>query len=254
MLTTTEAFVLRSVRYDDHMLIVDMLCRSCGRTSFLVRLSSSKRGAMQRQMFQPLTLLEVVADLRQGKALQKLRTARMLTPYADIPFQPAKTATAFFLAEFLLYATRDDSGQSDGMFAFLRHSMHWYDAAREGYANFHLVFIIHMMRFLGFYPEPETYAEGCFFDLREGIMCRVPPSHDDFLSAADTLHLVNMLRLNYASMSRFGMSQEQRNRAISLLLRYCRLHIPAFPEMKTLPVLRDLFAGNTHPQAESQGQ
>ncbi len=243
MLVTTEGFVLRAVRYDDRTLIVDMLCEACGRTSFVVRLSTTRRGRMQRTLFQPMTLLEVAFDLRQGKALQKLSSARLALAYADIPFQPGKSAATFFVAEFLLHATRDDSGQTEGMFAFIRHSMQWYDTASEGYANFHLVFVIHMMRFLGFFPEVSAYNDSALFDLREGVFCKVAPLHTDFLSAADTLHLVNMLRLNYASMSHFSMSQAQRNRAIDILMTYCRLHLPAFPELKTLPVLRSLFSG-----------
>ena len=242
MLITTEGFVLHTLRYDDRTLIVDMLCEACGRISFLVRLSTTKRGPLQRALFQPMSLLEVVFDRKQGQGLQKLRSARQAMVYADIPVQPVKTSTSFFLAEFLRYATREDSGQTQGMFAFIRHSMQWYDTAAAGYANFHVVFIMHMMRFLGFLPEAEAYTEGAFFDLREGVWCGVAPSHADCLSADDARHLFNLLRLNYTTMSRFSMSQAQRNRAIDFLLHYCRLHIPAFPEMKSLAVLREIFA------------
>ena len=42
-------------------------------------------------------------------------------------------------------------------------------------------------------------------------------------------------------MRLFRMSREQRNRCVDVILDFYRLHIPAFPELKTLGVVRELF-------------
>ena len=50
-----------------------------------------------------------------------------------------------------------------------------------------------------------------------------------------------MLRMNYPTMHLFPMSREQRNRLLDVIVSYYRLHIPSFPEMKSLEVLRNLY-------------
>ena len=61
-----------------------------------------------------------------------------------------------FLAEFLSHALREE-GKNEPLFAYLVSSIRWLDACRSDYANFHLVFLIRLSRFLGFYPNLEVY-------------------------------------------------------------------------------------------------
>jgi DNA repair protein RecO (recombination protein O) len=42
-------------------------------------------------------------------------------------------------------------------------------------------------------------------------------------------------------MHLFRLSRSERNRILELLLTYYRLHLPAFPELRSLSVLRELF-------------
>ena len=55
----TRAIVLRTVKYGESRMIVDMLTQVRGRVSFVCNLSKSNRGKMKKQLFQPLTILEI---------------------------------------------------------------------------------------------------------------------------------------------------------------------------------------------------
>ncbi len=37
------------------------------------------------------------------------------------------------------------------------------------------------------------------------------------------------------------MSRQERNRCVEVIISYYRLHMPDFPELKTLPILKELF-------------
>ena len=71
---------------------------------------------------------------------------------------------ALFLAEFLYRAIREEA-ENRPLFAYLQHSVIWLDECREGFANFHLVFLMRLSRFLGLYPNLEDYHTGDYFDL-----------------------------------------------------------------------------------------
>ena len=69
-------------------MIVDMFTSEAGRLSFMVPMPKTPKGKLKKQYFQPMTLLEVECEVRQRVQLQKLKDARLLTPYATIPFSP----------------------------------------------------------------------------------------------------------------------------------------------------------------------
>ena len=50
-----------------------------------------------------------------------------------------------------------------------------------------------------------------------------------------------LMRMNYETMHLFAMSRTERNRCLEIILRYYRLHLPGFPELKSPDVLRELF-------------
>lgn len=236
----TPALVLSTVNYGDRQLIVDLLTRQAGRQSFIVRLSQSPHGRVHRRLFQPLTLLDADFTLRPNRTLQRFSEVRMSRPWTSLTANPYKMPLVFFVAEFLRHATRDDQDVAT-LFDYVVDSVEWLDMASEGYANFHLVFMIRLSMFLGFFPNLESYEPGACFDLRSGCFSTTVPPHPDYIQADEAEAMVGLMRLSFTTMRLFRMSREQRNRCVDVILDFYRLHIPAFPELKTLGVVRELF-------------
>lgn len=240
MLVKTEAIVLHSFRYGETRVIVDLFTRERGRLSVIVTLSKTAQGRMKKQYFQPMNQLETTCDIRPRVQLQKLRDVRLLHPYTSIPFDPAKLGIALFNAEFLYHALRSEQ-QDQPLYDYISGSMQWLDAARQGYANHHLVFLMHLSRFLGFYPNLDGYEEGAAFDLRSGSFSSLIPLHRDFLRLEEAARIHLLMRMDYANMHLFRLSRQERNQILDVLMRYYRLHLPDFPELKSLGVLQELF-------------
>lgn len=250
MLVKTEAVVLHSLKYGETRVIVDVFTKEAGRLSLIASLPKTPRSRLKKQYFQPMTLLEVTYEQRQHAQLQKLKDARLLWPYADIPFSAEKLALSLFIAEFLYHALRSEQ-RNELLFCYITDSMQWLDMAQAGYANFHLTFLMRTSRFLGFYPNLEEGGtrkeEGevplpLMFDLREGRFCTVAPLHRDFLQPEEA-HLIHlMMRMDFSNMHLFRLSRRDRNRIVEVLLQYYRLHIPQFPELRSFDVLKELWA------------
>ncbi|MBR5749386.1 MAG: DNA repair protein RecO [Prevotella sp.] len=241
MLTKTPAIVLHSLKYGETRLIVDMFTRSHGRLSFIVSLPKSPKGKIKKQFFQPLTMLEIETDVRPKLQLQKLSDVRLLYPFSTIPFEPDKLAISLFVAEFLYYAVRGEQ-QNVPLFDYVADSIQWLDGQEGRFANFHLVFLMRLSRFLGFYPNLDGYTPGDYFDLRESVFCALPPVHRDVLQPQEAEKVQLMMRMDYSTMHLFQMSHDERNRLLEVALVYYRLHLPDFPEMKSIGVLQELYA------------
>ena len=240
MLTKTQAIVLHSLKYGETRLIVDMFTRSQGRQSFIVSIPKSVKGKIKKQLFQPLTLLEIESDLRPKLQLQKLSDVRLASPFSSIPFDPNKLSISLFIAEFLYYALRSEQ-HNEPLFDYIVNSIQWLDAQTDRFANFHLVFLMRLSRFLGFYPNLDHYQTGDYFDLRESIFLSAPPVHRNFLHPQEAEKIQLMMRMDFPTMHLFRMSHQERNRLLEVSLIYYRLHLPDFPELKSVSVLQELY-------------
>ena len=239
----SRAIVLRTVKYGDSQWIVDLLTEEAGRMSCICTIPHSGRGKIKKQFFQPLHLLDLVVTCRSTASLQRLADVRLQVPLVSIPVEPSKLAIALFVAEFLCYATRGER-QNSALYDYVSNSILWLDGASQGYSNFHLVFMMRLSRFLGFWPNLDNYAEGKGFDLREGMFVDSVPLHKDYVEADEAARIVPLMRMNYATMHLYRMNRKDRNRCVEWLLHFYRLHIPDFPELRSWLVLRELYASN----------
>lgn len=138
MLTESRAIVLRTIKYNDESFIAETLTEGHGRVSFLVRISRSPRAAVRHTLFQPLALLTICWNHREGNALKRPKSVGVSTPLVSIPYDPRKSAVALFLSEFLQAAIKVEDA-SGLLFQYIYTSIEWFDTAPKDFANFHLV-------------------------------------------------------------------------------------------------------------------
>lgn len=237
----TRCIVLRTVKYGDRSLIIDLLTREYGRVSVIWRVPKLGKGGVRRQYFQSLSILEVNYDRRSATSLPQLKEARIAEPYVTLHYDNVKLCVSFFIAEFLCLATRSEQ-YNPYLYDFVENSLVWYDASSVASANFHLMFMIRVSKFLGFYPNVDDYADGDFFDLRAGLFTHYPPTHKDFLGSEEARNIRNLMRMSASNMHLFRFSRVQRNNVIEVLLRFYTLHIPDFHALKSWDVLREVFS------------
>ena len=226
MLLKTKGIVLHTLKYNDTSIIVDMYTELSGRTSFLVPVPRSRKAAVKSVLFQPLSFIEFEADYRPNATLYRVKEAKSFY---------------LFLAEFLYRAIREEA-ENRPLFAYLQHSVIWLDECREGFANFHLVFLMRLSRFLGLYPNLEDYHTGDYFDLLNACFTSTRPQlHSSYINPEEAGRLRQLMRMNYETMHLFGMSRAERTRCLTIMNDYYRLHLPDFPALKSLDVLKELF-------------
>lgn len=237
-----RAVVLHTLKYNDESLVAHLLTETEGCVSFMVRISRSPRAAVRYTLFQPMALLEVEWNAQAGGGVCRLKSAQVAQVLTSVPYEPHKAAMAMFLAEFLHHALRNEP-KSPQLFEYVYRSIEWLDTAQKAYANFHLVFLMRLSRFLGFFPEVQAPQAGAYFDLQTCTFTSRRPPHTDFLEPADAARLPLLLRMRYENMRFFRFSGAERTRFLMQLNRFYRLHIPNFPELRSLAVLRDVFGG-----------
>lgn len=241
MLEKTKGVVLRTLKYNDRSVIVDIYTESRGTVSFLVKIPQSKKSSVKVVLFRPLSLLELDFEFRQKASLQRIKDVRLAYTYSSLPYQPYKSSIALFLAEFLCRVLKHET-ENRPLYTYLIYSLQWLDQSETSFSNFHLVFITRLTRFLGFYPNVEAYHPGDYFDMQNACFVPEQPFHHAFLRPEEAATIPLFMRMNYDSMRFFAMNRVARDRYIEVLNEYYRLHVPEFPELKSLDVLKEVFA------------
>lgn len=241
MLEKTQGIVLRALKYGDDALIVDIYTSTRGTVSFMVKLPRSRKAAVRGVFFRPLSILEIDFEYRQRASLQRIRDVRFAYAYQSLPYDPRKSAIALFLSEFLCRVLKHEA-ENGPLFSYLLYSLQWLDASSRDFSNFHLVLITRLTRFLGFYPNVEAWHAGDYFDLVNACFVPSRPLRHACLEPHEAAVIPLFMRMNYDSMRFFAMNRVERERYIEVLDEYYRLHIPEFPELKSLDVLKEVFA------------
>ncbi|MBP3837639.1 MAG: DNA repair protein RecO [Prevotella sp.] len=239
MILKNNAIVLKTIKFGENRLIVDLLTELQGRLSFIANIPKTSRSKIKKQYFQPLSVLEIEFDYRPNQHLQRLKDARMATAYATVGTDARKLSIMLFMAEFIYHATREEQPDCR-LFDYIKNSLLWLDACKRGFANFHLVFMMRLTRLLGFYPNLHQHTEDCFFDLRNACFTPTPPLHAEFLHPEEASKIKLLMRMNFETMHLFAMSHTERNRICDVLISFYRLHVPNFPKMNSLPILQVL--------------
>lgn len=234
----TKLIVLSALKYGDSSLIVKAYTASDGLKSYLLKgVLGSRKGKLKAGYFQPLTQLDVVASHRNKGNLEHLREVRVAYPYQELHSRMDKKAIGLFLAE-LLGASLKEEEKDVQLFGFLETALQWLDTNPK-VANFHLLFMLELSRFLGFYPS--GYQAGdTFFDLEEGMFLAEPASNQ-VIQGENFDRFVQLLGTKFEELSTFKMNKSNRSELLQDLVRYYEIHLQGFRKPKSLAILHELF-------------
>lgn len=241
MLVKTKAIVINCIPYNDSTNIVHLYTDQYGMASYLVSNPKSRKSGLKRAFFQPFTLIEIDADYKGSRQLQRIKDVRCLYPCTDISCNPVKNTVTLFLAEVLIRSLRE-AEKNPAMFDYLFQSVQLLDLCEKGLANFHIVFLIKLTRYLGFYPNLDNAGRGWYFDLAGGEFVPVCPTHNAWLNPVEAKDFAKLMQINFENMQDFGFEHNQRADLLSNILKYYKMHLVDFPAIKSLEVLKEVFA------------
>lgn len=210
--------VLSVTKVGDKSLVLHTLSPEWGRRSFIT--SVSRKAPMA--LFLPLSLLEAEVDENRKSDLWRLREVSAAAPLNGIRNDVRKNTMTLFMSE-VLFRTLRDGANEPGLFDWCRGSILKLDALDSDFSNYHLRFLLEFAAALGFAPTLPDLAP--FAGEHLGVV-------KQFLS------------LGEAESMLIPMTGVQRNAVASLLLDYIGYHTDTRIAVRSLAVLRELYADN----------
>jgi DNA repair protein RecO (recombination protein O) len=240
MLHKTRAIVFKTTDYGETSVIVHLFTEKFGLQSYIINGVKKPRARITRNMLQPLHLLDVVVYHKNNSSLQRISELKNLPVLLSVPYDVIKSCLAIFLNEVLYKAIRQQSAD-ENLFGFIFSAVEWLDHQNEGLANFHLLFLIQLTRYLGFYPDASLAASADYFDLKNGVFSRHKPDSILYLSPPHTGNFYRLLQCSFENLPQFKLSIDDRRYLLNKLLEYYALHIESFGNIRSQGVLEEVL-------------
>ena len=234
-----RGIVLRTIRYTERNNIAHVYTDGRGMMSFLVSTGKGAAARQRQSLLMPLSLIELQAHIMPGRDLATMHDVERYEPLVAIYAEPVRTAIALFLSE-LLWRTIQEQERNDALYRFIEASVLSLEHMDQGVANFHLHFLYRLGAYLGIEPNMETYQQGYWFDMIEGVFVPSPLSmHSLEPDRAAVIRLLD--RMTMSNIHLFRFSHTQRSEVIDTILAYYRLHNASLGTLHSLDVLKQLF-------------
>lgn len=238
MQITTEALVLHALRYGDADLIVKLYTRTYGIRSYHIRNAfKRKKSSLKIALFQPLSQLRIQAVHRDKGTLERLTDVKSTYAYGSVTTHVVKTSIALFLSEVLNESIKEEEANFP-LFDFLSYAFKTLDKA-QSYSNFHLVFLIELSKYMGFYPDTST-IDAPVFSLEDGFF-GTSFSTELLIKPPEVAAFKTLLGTKFDDFSELQIPKMSRNVLLNHIITYFELHLQSFRKPKSLAVFNDIF-------------
>lgn len=228
MLHKTKGIVLSFIKYRETSIIVKIYTALFGLQTYIVNGVRTARSKQKVALYQPLTQLDLVVYKKLNADINRLSEIKCSVHYTSIPFDIKKATLAIFLTEILNKSLREETEDPE-LFSFIENSLLTLDALTRNYESFHIQFMCRLSRFLGF---SILSAEEVFNQVH------VHTNHQA-LAVAEKEMLNALISLDYQQAP--ASKGVIRRDLVEILIKFYRLHISSFGEVKSLSVLSEVL-------------
>jgi DNA repair protein RecO (recombination protein O) len=237
MQVKTRAIVISTLKFQEKSLIVKCFTLSDGLKSYFVRDAfSSKKSNQKIAYFQPLTILEIEAVHKNKGTLENFKEIKIAEPFHSIYSSISKSTIVMFISEVLHHSIHEEE-KNENLFTFLETALNWLDDHSE-IANFHLILLLEITKYLGFYPDVSDVDQK-YFELNEGRFSSFQAISS--ISEHETNLFKKLINLRFENDQK-TFHVIERQLLLKILIDYFSIHLDGFKKPKSLEVLKEVFS------------
>jgi DNA repair protein RecO (recombination protein O) len=240
MLHKTRGIVFKTTDYGETSVIVQIFTEKFGLQSYMINAVKKPKAKISGNMLQPLHLLDMVVYHKNTGNVQRVAELKNSPVLQTIPYNVIKSCLAIFLNEVLYKAIRQQSAD-ENLFDFVFSAIEWLDHQTTGLANFHLLFLTQLTRYLGFYPDCYPAANADYFDMKNGVFSQYKPDHTLYLSPPHTQNFNLLLDCSFENITAIKFTNDERRYLLGKLLEYYALHIEGFGHIRSHDILEEVL-------------
>ena len=230
-----EGLFLRATKIKHNSIIVDLLTRQYGRSTFVFTISTKKNPGF---LFQPFHFIEFSSAYNPEKKVNRANNVEMKFPIIDILSDIRKTGYALLLTEILNKVFHKED-KNEKLFVELKKMIISFEH-RPFNAVFGLFFIKEILTHFGVQPLNNFGVENPYFSLSDG---KFTNNFDPNIEENFPHQLLNkLLGTNIDNIFLFKINSTNRRLIMDLFLRYMSYHeIVNTDKLNSIKILQSLY-------------
>lgn len=240
MLHKTKGIVLKTTNFAESSVVAKIYTQKFGLQSYLINGVKKPKAKIPLNMLQPMHLLDMVVYHKPNGNMQRISDARSYPILQTIPYDIAKSSIVIFLNE-MIYKSIKQQHEDEVMFEFIAKSMEVLDHSEEDFVNFHLIFLVKLTRFLGFYPDLDKVEKFNFFDLKDGVFVHGQPPHSYFIEPELKEYWLLLFTSDTDNFFNVKLANSIRKKLLHKIIQYYSLHIEDFGQVKSYEILEEVL-------------
>ena len=240
MNSKTRGIILQATNYSETSLVVKIYTEHGGLASFIVSGVRTKNSRFKSNVFQPLSLVELVASGSQAQSMKRITEIQLSPPFSGIPGDIIKSSIAIFLSEVIYRSIREEE-PNPSLFGFIHNSIQILDLSQASCSRFHIYFMIQLSRYLGFFPHGEYSETSSIFDLKEGYFTNRLPSHPAILDPSHSKILFRLMLSDFENYRDIEISTAATKVLLQALVTYFEIHHTHGNPIKSHTVLETIL-------------
>lgn len=183
-----------------------------------------------------MTILEIEAIHKNKGTLENFKEIKIATPFQSVHSDIYKSTIVLFLSEILHHSIHEEE-KNESLFVFLETALQWLDEHDE-IANFHLILMLEMTKYQGFYPDVSD-IDMPFFEMNEGVFTLFHSVGS--LTEHESNLFKKLIQLKFDNNEKVFHVIE-RQLVLKILIDYYSYHLDGFKRPKSLDVLKEVFS------------
>jgi DNA repair protein RecO (recombination protein O) len=255
MIVSTDAIVLRSMKYRDTSKIVTLYSEKFGKISVLAKGARSAKNKFGASL-EPMTHSTVVIYKKEHRDLHLLSKSEIVQPFFNMRVEPDKLAVGLALVE-LVHLVMHDEEENQRMFALLADALHVLEISEINSLNILFAFELKLVRQLGFAPQFELCSQ-CGTHVLEGnevqfvhlilargsivcSKCIAGRNSAGIRLSNEMLHaLVHFASVPMDTVADLQLTFQQQDEMLALLQMYMQYHVAGARTLRSLSLLNVL--------------
>ena len=248
MLTKSQIIVLHTIKHGDTGIVVQCYSSTAGRCALYFRASSKNR--VSASLLHKLNILDVVTYSNGSQSMPTIKEISAPYKIAAIRSDIYKSSIAIFISELLGRTVREEESNPH-LYSFLSSSIQILEHIEHGVPNFHIHFITHLCKMLGFMPMDNYSSATPIFDMATAKFTFAPagyvygtqmlgPEESQLLHALLNTPSTNLEKL-FCGTRELKMNGEARLAYTKRMIEYISHHIGNNIEIKSLDILHQIF-------------
>ena len=234
----SEGIVLRTIKYAESSLILDIFTREQGLRSMIVSGVRSSGKHKSASIFQIMNILQLSYYDNDNDKLCRIKEFTLGETYSSLSMDVIKTSVGVFLIECTRNSVKEMEKNPD-LYHFITKSFKELDQIdSHELTHYYLAYLVRLSQHLGFGPM-DNYSENCnTFDLLNGNFVSYSDHPAYTMDKESSFHFHLLLNQKKEGIQ---IVPSIRDNLTDFMVQYFSLHLEGFRTIKSLAVLRTLM-------------